>query len=78
MSTAFVTDTHPLTRYFCGNKAKLSRKVQRVFDDAVQKRERAIFVPSVVLLEMSQLIKDREIKLSLSLEDWVNALFKTQ
>lgn len=76
MSTAFVTDTHPLIRYFCGNKSKLSRKVQRVFDDAVLKKTKAIYVPATVLWEMSLLIKDGEIRLSLPFDDWITALFK--
>lgn len=76
MSTAFVTDTHPLIRYFCGSKSKLSRKVQRVFDDAVEKRDKAIYVPATVLWEISYLIKNGKIRLSLPFEDWINTLFK--
>lgn len=76
MSKMLVTDTHPLTRYFCGPKSKLSRKVFRAFDDAIENKTKVIYVPATVLWEISILISNGDIKLSLPFSDWVTALFK--
>ena len=76
MSTMFVTDTHPLTGYFCGQRSKLSRKVIRAFEDATNNKTKVIYVPATVLWEISILINKGAIELRLPFSDWVSTMFK--
>jgi PIN domain nuclease of toxin-antitoxin system len=73
---ALVADTHPLLHYFCGAEKKLSKKVKRAFDDAVQNQTTTIYVPSVVVWEVSMLVHDGDIKLTVPFADWIQELFE--
>lgn len=75
---ALVTDTHPLIWYFCTDQRKLSKKARQAFDDAVRKRTKAIYVPSPVLWELSILIDDSRIRISIPFVDFIEKLFKNQ
>lgn len=76
MSGALVTDTHPLLHYFFNRGRKLSRKVRQAFIDAVENKSRIIYVPSHVIWEISMLVENNDIELSVMFADWVEALFK--
>lgn len=69
-----VTDTHPLIWYMTAQFGKLTAKVKQAFDDAVEGRS-AIFVPGVVLWELSLLVKAGTIRPSVPLEDYVDGHF---
>jgi PIN domain nuclease of toxin-antitoxin system len=58
----YVTDTHPLVWFARGHQAKLSRKVLRVFRNAEQ-GQGLIYVPAVVLWEISILLKLSRVQL---------------
>ena len=72
--TLLVTDTHPLVWYITAQFHKLPAKVKRAFDDAVEGRC-AIFIPAVVLWELSLLIKTGTIRPSVTLEEYVQEQF---
>lgn len=72
--TLLVTDTHPLVWYITAQFKKLPSKIKSAFDDAVDGRG-AIFVPAVVLWELSLLIKNGTIRPSVSLEEYVTERF---
>lgn len=69
-----ITDTHPLVCYITAQFAKLPTKVKRAFDHAVEGRA-AIFIPSIVLWELSLLIKAGTIRTSISLDEYVQEHF---
>ena len=69
-----VTDTHPLVWYITAQFNKLPNKVKQVFDDAVEGRC-AIFIPAVVLWELSLLIKAGTVRSSVTLEECVQEHF---
>jgi len=69
-----VTDTHPLVWYITAQFSKLPNKVKRVFDGAVAGKC-AVFIPAVVLWELSLLIKAGTVRPSVSLEDYVREHF---
>lgn len=69
-----VTDTHPLIWYSIQQSNKLPRKVQEVFDDAVEGRI-AIYIPWVVLWELSMAVKAGKVRLKLPLEEYVRQKF---
>jgi PIN domain nuclease of toxin-antitoxin system len=75
---ALVTDTHPLIWYFCTDQHKLSKKARHAFDDAVKKQTKAIYVPTPVLWEMSILIDDNRIRISIPFVAMLDKLFKNQ
>jgi len=69
----YVTDTHPLLWYAGGHHAKLSKKVLRIFNEAM--RDQAlIYVPAVVLWEVALLDKGRRIQLREPFDQWASAL----
>ncbi len=70
-----VTDTHPLLNYFCGMPKKLSKPARRIFDEATTNTNTTIYVPSVVLWEISHLVQKGKIILKPSYEGWVKTLF---
>lgn len=72
--TLLVTDTHPLVWYIAAEFNKLPKKVHQAFDDAVEGR-RAIFIPTVVLWELSLLIKAKVVRPSVSLQEYVQEHF---
>lgn len=69
-----VTDTHPLVWYITAQFSKLPKKVRKAFDDAVEGRC-AIFVPAVVLWELSLLIKAGTVRPLVTLEEYVQEHF---
>lgn len=71
----FVTDTHPLVWFATGKLSKLSDKVLTVFRRA-DRKETAIYIPTVVLLECAALENDGEIQFIGGFEKWSQALFK--
>ena len=73
-ATLLITDTHPLVWYLTGQLKKLPKKVKQAFDDAVDGKC-AIFIPSVVLWELSMLIKAGIVQPSVTLEEYVRERF---
>lgn len=69
-----VTDTHPLVWYITAKFSKLPNKVKNAFDDAVDGKC-VIFIPSVVLWELSLLIKAGIVRTSVPLEEYVQEHF---
>jgi PIN domain nuclease of toxin-antitoxin system len=72
--TYLVTDTHPFLWYTAENFSKLSPSVKKAFDDAVEGRI-AIWVPVVVLWELSLLIKAGKIQTSRKIQDYISNNF---
>lgn len=70
----FVTDTHPLVWYFSAQKNKLAPGVHKVFEDAVR-GERVVWIPAVVLWELSLLAKSGKMRLACPLDELVNNRF---
>jgi len=70
----YVTDTHPLVWYISKQARKLPSKIKRVFDDAVD-NQATIWIPLVVLWEMSLLLKARRFKMDVSLEELITNNF---
>lgn len=68
-----VTDTHALIWYITAS-GNLPGKVKKAFDAAVEGRS-AIFVPAVVLWEMSLLMKAGQIRLAAPIEEYVQEHF---
>jgi PIN domain nuclease of toxin-antitoxin system len=57
----FVTDTHPLLWYLEQRYSKLSRRVKNIFDAAIVSQHSVLVIPTVVLWELSLIIKaDRQ------------------
>lgn len=73
-SLLLVTDTHPLVWYMTGQFKKLPNKVKQAFDAAAIGRS-SIFIPAVVLWEVSLLIKSGTINSSYTLEEYVQNRF---
>jgi PIN domain nuclease of toxin-antitoxin system len=71
--SVYATDTHSLVYYVTGLKAKLSRRALRAFQQAEQ-GEAYVYIPAVVLWEISRLEKEGEIRLNESYEEWAAAL----
>lgn len=69
----YVTDTHPLVWYASGRHKKLSRKALRIFSTA-NEDQALIYVPAVVLWEVSMLIKSGVVALRDSFDLWASAL----
>jgi predicted nucleic acid-binding protein len=61
--SVYVTDTHSLIYYVTGHNAKLSRRALRAFQQAEQVEE-YIYVPAVVLCEISRLEKEGQVRLN--------------
>ena len=75
IAEALVTDTHPLLYYFAGAQRKLSRKAKMAFDAAAAEQTTTIYVPSVVLWEVSMLIHKGDIAVKTGFDTWVESLF---
>lgn len=70
----FVTDTHPLIWYI-SKHTKLPKKAKAVFDEAVAGKT-VIYVPTVVLWEISLLLKSGdELKLGSDYPTFIQKLF---
>jgi|688.fasta_scaffold161425_3 PIN domain nuclease of toxin-antitoxin system len=72
--TLLVTDTHPLVWYITAKFERLPAKIKQAFDDAVDGKC-AIFIPAVVLWELSLLIKAGSVRTSVTLEEYVQEHF---
>ena len=73
----YVTDTHPLIWYASGDR-KLSKKVKDVFDDCLIRGKIAIYLPTVVLWEISLVLKAdaNEFDLAVPYDEFVDRLFE--
>ena len=71
--SVFVTDTHPLVWYSAGAHARLSRRALRAFDAAVG-REALIYVPALVLWEVTILIRIGRVRLRDPFASWAARL----
>lgn len=68
-----VTDTHALVFFAAGSK-KLSRSARTYFE-AAESSEATIYVPSIVLWEMSLLMRGQKIDLGRSIRKFAGDLF---
>ena len=66
----YVTDTHPLVWYASGQRRKLSKRVIRIFEDA-DRNTVLVYVPVMVLWEVSMLIRGRRLELRQPFDHWV-------
>ncbi len=73
-ATVLITDTHPLIWYMTGQMRRLPKKVAKVFDSATEGRI-AIFIPLVVLWEVSMTVKAGKVRLPLPLDEYVQTKF---
>jgi PIN domain nuclease of toxin-antitoxin system len=71
--SVYTTDTHCLIWYATGDKSKLSRRALRAFQ-AAERGEAFIYIPAVVLWEISRLEREGEIDLQMGYGGWVGAL----
>ena len=71
--SVYVTDTHPLVWYATSQHTKLTRKVIRIFDQASHDQA-MIYVPAVVLWEISFLVKAGRLGLQQPYAQWASAL----
>lgn len=69
-----ITDTHPLVWYLTAQFTRLPAKVKNAFDFAIDGKC-AIFIPAVVLWELSLLMKAGKIRTEVSLEEYVQERF---
>ena len=69
----YVTDTHALV-YFADQKlTRLGKNARRIFQKA-EDNESLIYVPAVVLWEVSQLLAKRSLKMMMTFEQWCHGL----
>lgn len=73
MSAAYVTDTHPLIFHAQG-KGRLGKKAAAIFEKA-EAQDAIVYVPTVVLWEMSILVRLGRIDLGRSMRDFSEILF---
>jgi len=72
-----VADTHALVWFATNQHGRLGQAAQKIFTAADRKDGSGlVFVPAVVLHEISNLIIANKIKLSWAFSDWVRALDK--
>jgi PIN domain nuclease of toxin-antitoxin system len=69
-----VTDTHALIWYATGIHRKLGRAARRFFDRADTGRA-AVYVPTIVLVEVAELAAAGRVTLTVSFQEWERALF---
>src|SRR5205809_883262 len=69
----FATDTHPVTYYSAQKHSRLSSRVLRLFDEAVEAKT-VIYVPTPALWEIHNLVKGRLIDLPLPFDHWCRDL----
>ena len=74
MSSTFVTDTHPLVWFLSSQLTKLTPRVRETFEDAVR-GEKAIWIPAVVLWEISLLVKLGKLRLIVPLQEYIDQGF---
>ena len=68
-----VTDTHALIWAATGTTRRLGRRARRMFERA-ERGEAAIYVPTIVLVEVAEAAHAGKISLSLPFTDWMRAL----
>lgn len=73
VDAAAVTDTHPLVFYAAGG-SRLGKKAARHFA-ACERREALLYVPVVVLWEMSLLVRVGKVQLATTFSGFCDALF---
>jgi PIN domain nuclease of toxin-antitoxin system len=71
--SVYVTDTHSLIWYFTRQYRKLSRRALEAFEQA-ERGEAFVYLPAVVLREISRHDQLGVIRLNEPFEDWVEAL----
>lgn len=71
--TMCVTDTHPLIWYAAKDHRKLSKRASEIFNRA-SRNEALIYIPTVVLWEMSLLVKTGVVRLSDPFNQWASVL----
>ncbi|MEX2282032.1 MAG: type II toxin-antitoxin system VapC family toxin [Gemmatimonadota bacterium] len=69
----YVTDTHPLVWYARSKPKKLGRRARHAFEQA-EAGKAVIYVPTVALVEVLELVRRGYIKLSFPPGQWVTAL----
>jgi PIN domain nuclease of toxin-antitoxin system len=69
----YVTDTHPLIWYAQAKPKKLGRRARLAFEQA-EAGKAVIYVPTVALVEVLELVRRGYVKLSLPPGRWVTAL----
>jgi PIN domain nuclease of toxin-antitoxin system len=69
----YVADTHAIVHYAFSRKAMLGKQARRIFDRA-DRGETLVFVPSVVLWEISLLCKLGKVRLRQTFEQWCREL----
>lgn len=75
----FVTDTHPLVWYASGQFPKLPSRIKKLFDAAKAGNGTYIWVPQIVLWELSILLrKTSRISIRISLQELVRNKFYSQ
>lgn len=69
----FVTDTHALVHHAIARKRLPGKDAQRIFEDA-EGGKTIVFIPSVVLWEVSLLAKLGRIRMTQTFEHWCRSL----
>jgi PIN domain nuclease of toxin-antitoxin system len=69
----YVTDTHPLLWHAADKRAKLSRKVARIFD-AADDGQNLIYVPLAVFWEITLLLRSDKIDLPQPFDNWCSEI----
>jgi PIN domain nuclease of toxin-antitoxin system len=76
MAVVAVTDTHALIWYADGRWQKLGREARRVFEQ-VSAGDGAIFVPTLVMVELGETARRGQVDLTESVSRWGERLFAT-
>lgn len=71
-----VADTHALVWAMTGSWKKLGRRARRIFESADERRA-TVYVPSVVLVEVSELSRAGRVALPMPFDRWVEELSKS-
>ena len=72
----YVADTHALVDYAFDHKPLLGRNARKIFENA-DAGKTIVFVPSIVLWEVSRLAKLGRIRLTQTFEQWCRSLDNT-
>ena len=76
MPVVAVADSHALIWAATGRLRKLGREARRMFQRADAGRA-AIYVPTLVLIEVSEAARARAISLGMAFEEWMDALLSS-
>ena len=74
--TVYVTDTHALIYYVDQKPTRLGKHARRIFRDA-EGGKALVYIPTVVLWEVSRRVVEGEMILSSPFDQWCRALDKT-